>query len=131
VKQRQQTTTRKPPVPSDSHADIEQWIGRVMPGLHPLVERLDELVRETIPGLQYAVKWQKAYYGLPDLGWLIEIVAYDVSVNVVFLGGAELASPPPLGSGRTRYVKLRSLEEAQAPELSEWIAQAGRVPGWK
>jgi hypothetical protein len=124
--------TRKPPVPSDSHAEIEDWIRRVMPDLHPIVKRLDELIRETVPGLQYAVKWKKAYYGLPELGWIIEMVAYDVSVNVVFLGGAEFDPTPPLGStGRTRYVKVHTPEEAQGPEMHEWIKQAGRVPGWK
>jgi hypothetical protein len=64
------STARKPPVPSDSHADIEDWIRRVMPDLHPIVKRLDELICETISGLQYAVKWKKAYYGLPKLGWV-------------------------------------------------------------
>ena len=123
---------RKPPVPSDSHAGIEDWIRRVMPDLHPIVERLDEMIREAIPGLQYAVKWQKAYYGSPELGWIIEMVSYHVSVNVVFFGGAAFDPPPPLGTtGRTRYVKVRTLEEAQGPEMHEWIEQAGRVPGWK
>jgi hypothetical protein len=132
AKQRNSSSTRKPPEPSDRHVDIEDWIRRVMPDLHPLVERLDELIRETLDGLHYAVKWKKAYYGLPELGWVIEMVAYDVSVNVVFFGGAEFDPPPPLGSnGRDRYVKVKTLQEAQAPELQQWIEQAGRVPGWK
>jgi hypothetical protein len=129
---RKPTTAQKPPVPSDSHADIADWIRRVMPDLHPIVERLDELISETIPGLQYAVKWKKAYYGLPELGWIIEMVAYDVSVNVVFFGGAEFDPPPPLGTTeRTRYVKVKTLEEAQGPEMHKWIEQAGRVSGWE
>ena len=123
---------RKPPVPSDSHADTEDWIRRVMPDLHPIVKRLDELICETIPGLQYAIKWKNAYYGLPELGWIIEMVTYDVSVNVVFFGGAEFDSPPPLGATeRTRYVKVKTLEEAQAPMMRKWIEQAGRVRGWQ
>jgi hypothetical protein len=131
-KPRKPTTTRKPPVPSDSHAEIEDWIRRVMPDLHPIVKRLDGLIREAIPGLQYAVKWRNAYYGLPELGWIIEMVAYDVSVNVVFFGGAEFDPPPPLGdTGRSRYVKVKTLEETQEPEMQKWIEQAGRVPGWK
>jgi hypothetical protein len=68
-------SNRKPPLPSDSHADIDDWIRRVMPDLHPVVQRLDEMIRETLPGLQYAVKWKKAYYGLPEHGWVIELVA--------------------------------------------------------
>lgn len=38
---------------------------------------------------------------------------------------------PPLGTtGRTRYVKLKTLEDAKAPEMKAWIEQAGSVPGW-
>jgi hypothetical protein len=125
-------SARKLPVPSESHADIDDWIRRVMPDLHLIVKRLDELIRKTIPGLQFAVKWKKAYYGLPELGWIIEMVAYDVSVNVVFLGGADFDSQPPLGTtGRSRYVKVKTVEEAQAPEMHKWIEQAARHPGWK
>ncbi len=127
-----ETSNRKPPVPADTPAEIDVWTRRVMPDLQPIVAHLDKTIRETIPGLQYAVKWKKAYYGLPKLGWIIELVAYDVSVNVVFLGGADFRSPPPLGeTGRSRYVKVRSLDEAKAPEMRKWMEQAARVPGWK
>jgi hypothetical protein len=132
AKTRKPSSTRKPPLPSDSHADIEDWIRRVMPDLRPIVEHLDRSIRETIPGLQYAVKWKKAYYGLPDLGWIIEMVAYDVSVNLVFFGGADFDPPPPLGdTDRSRYVKMRSIEEAQTPEIRRWIEQAGSGSGWR
>jgi hypothetical protein len=125
------STARKAPAPTDSHAEIEDWIRRVMPELNPIVQRLDELIRETIPGLQYAVKWKKVYYGMPELGWIIEMVAYDVSANVVFFGGAELDPPPPLGTiDRSRYVKVKTVDEAQQPLMRTWIEQAGRVRGW-
>jgi hypothetical protein len=122
---------RKPPEPSANHADIDDWYRHLMPDLQPMIKRLDESIRATVPGLDYAVKWKRAYYGLPELGWIIEIAAYDVSVNVVFLGGADFESPPPLGkTDRTRYIKVTSLEEAQRPELQKWIERAGRTPGW-
>jgi hypothetical protein len=60
MKTRKPYAARTPPVPSDSHADIEDWVRRVMPDMHPIVKRLDELICETIPGLQYAVKWKQA-----------------------------------------------------------------------
>jgi hypothetical protein len=123
---------RKPPLPSADHSDIEDWRRRLMPDLQPIVKWLDESIRATVPGLDYAVKWRRAYYGLPELGWIIEIAAYDVSVNVVFLGGADFKSPPPLGTtDRTRYIKVTSLEDANRPDLQKWIQQAGRTPGWK
>ena len=125
-------TARKPPEPSASHAEIEDWIRSVMPDLHPIVRRLDELIREAIPELQYAIKWKKAYYGLPEVGRINEMGAYDDSMNVVFLGGAEFDSPPPVGSiGRSRYVKLTTLDEAESPEMRRWIEEAARVRGWQ
>ncbi len=130
AKSLKQNSTRKPPEPSSSHADIEDWMRRSMPDLQPIVEHLGALIRKTVPGLQYAVKWKRAYYGLPDLGWIIEVVAYDVSVNIVFFGGAKFDPPPPHGEG-SRYVKVKTLDEARAPEIREWIKQAGRSSGWK
>ncbi len=52
---------RKAPEAMESHAAIEDWMRRVMPDLHPIVKRLDELICKTIPGLQYAVKWKRPY----------------------------------------------------------------------
>lgn len=124
-------SSRKPPAPSESHADIDDWMRRVMPDLHPVVVRLDEMIRAAHPGLQFAVKWKKAHYGLPELGWIIEMVAYDVSVNLVFYAGSEFDPPPPDGSGRARYVKVRSVAEVERAEIQKWIELAGRQPGWK
>ena len=131
AKQLKPLSSRKPPEPAAGHADIDDWMRRVMPDLQPIVRRLDGLIRETLPGLQFAVKWKKAYYGLPDRGWIIEMVAYDVSVNVVFFGGPAFESPPPLGDERSRYVKVRTLDDAEQPEMREWIAQAARAEGWR
>lgn len=119
-------------MPSDSHAGIEDWIRCVMPDLHAIVKQLDESICRAIPGLQYAVKWNKAYYGLPERGWVIEMAAYHISANVVFFTGAQFDPPPPLGTtGQTRYVKVKTLEEAQAPQMHKWVEQAGSAPGWK
>jgi hypothetical protein len=124
--------SRKPPEVATDHSGIDDWLRSQMPHLQPLVKRLDETIRATIPDLHYAVKGKRPYYGLPELGWIIEIAAYDVSVNVVFLGGADFDCPPPLGTtGRTRYVKVTTAEEVQRPELREWIEEASRTPGWK
>ena len=125
------TSSRTPPEPG-THAEIKAWLPRIMPDLNPIVSWLDTTITKAIPDVQHALKWKKAYYGSEKLGWVIELVAYDVSVNVVFLGGADFNSPPPLGdTGRSRYVKVKSLEEAKSDEMKEWIEQAARVEGWK
>jgi hypothetical protein len=129
---RRSITTRQPPEPSESHAEVEEWMRRrVMPDLQPIVQALDASIRDANPGLRYAIKWKRAYYGLPELGWIIEVVPYDVSVNVVFLGGADFDDPPPLGTtDRSRYIKVKTPEEALGPEMRGWVEQAQRVLGW-
>jgi hypothetical protein len=125
------TASRKPPEPTPRHTEIDEWMHRQVPHLQPIVKQLDESIRDAIPGLHYAVKWKRPYYGLQELGWIIEVAAYDVSVNVVFLGGADFVDPPPLGTtDRTRYFKVTSLEDVARPELHSWIEQAARTPGW-
>lgn len=64
---------RTPPQPSADHDDIDDWFEPLMPALLPIVKGLDESIRAAIPGLHYAVKWKRAFYGLPELGWIIEI----------------------------------------------------------
>jgi hypothetical protein len=124
--------SRRPPEPTTNHAVIEDWFRRQMPQLGPIVKHLDQTIRATVPGLHFAVKWRRPYYGLPDFGWIIEMAAYDVSVNVVFFGGADFKSPPPLGTtDRTRYVKVTTVEETQGAQLGAWIEEASRTPGWQ
>ncbi len=122
---------RKAPVPSTDHDAIDDWFKNTMPSVRPIIEALDELIRATIPDLNYAVKWSKAHYGHSELGWIIEVAAYNVSVNIVFFGGADFPNPPPLGTtDRTRYVKIDSVADLLRPDIQEWIEEAGRTPGW-
>ena len=123
--------TRTPPEPTADHAGIEEWFRHLMPDLVPTVRGVDDTIRDVLPGVHYAVKYQRAFYGLPEVGWIIELAPYAVSVNVLFLAGADFVPPPPLGdTGRTRYVKIRSGDDTRSPQLVTWIEQAGRTPGW-
>lgn len=123
---------RRPPEPSGEHSGIDEWFGALMPHLQPIVRRVDEVIRAVVPDLHYAVKWKRAFYGLPEVGWIIELAPYDVSVNIVFLGGADFDRPPPLGTtGRARYVKVTSLQDLRRPELQGWIRKSSRTPGWQ
>ncbi len=72
---------KTPPVPMKSHAEIDEWLRGRMPGLQPIVKQVDEVTRRTLPGVHYALKWKRAYYGSTKTGWMIELAPYDVSVN--------------------------------------------------
>lgn len=131
-KQRKPLSTKKPPLPNKDHGIIKHWIAnRIMPGMQPIVRKIDRLLNESIPNPHYAIKWGSAYYGSQDLGWVIEVAAYEVSVNIVFLNGAQFDPRPPLGDGQSRYIKLKTLDEVDQPEIQKWIEQACGTPGWK
>lgn len=143
AKPRKPNTAKK--AAADGHAAIEDWIerwpwkkgsaGGVNEEMRPIVRQVDELVRGTIPGLQYAIKWRVPFYALPEQGWIIAMDASTSHVTVSFFGGADFDPPPPHDPGtpsveRARYVRVRTSEEAQGPMMRKWIEQAGRVRGW-
>ena len=131
-KQRKPYSTKKPPVAIEDHTKIEDWIQSAILDIQPILKRLDDLICNNISGLQYAIKWGNVYYGLPEHGWIIEMNAYKVSVNIVFLAGKKLIPPPHLGDEENaRYIKIKTLEEVNRPEIKKWIKQARYLNGWK
>ena len=132
-KQRQPLSTKKPPIPFSDHQIIEDWMAnRIMPGIHPLIKEIDNLILASVPELHFAIKWGNAYYGTRALGWIIEVAAYDVSANVVFLSGVTFDPQPPMGTGaQTRYIKLRSVAELRESPLMDFVTQAAKTVGWK
>lgn len=131
-KQRKPLSTKKPPIPSNDHKVIEDWMAtRIMPGMKPMIKKIDRLIHDIIPNLQYAIKWGRAYFGTNELGWLIEVAPYDVSANIVFLNAATFDPQPPLGTGETRYIKLKTMEDVNDPLVVDYIKQAAGQDGWK
>lgn len=104
---------------------------QIMPGIQPMIQTIDRLIHDAIPDLNYAVKWGSAFYGTNDQGWLIEVAAYHVSANIVFLKGAEFNPQPPLGTGESRYFKIRKPEELEKINIERFLQQASRINGWK
>ena len=132
-KNRKPLTTKKPPIPENEYKVIENWMtNRIMPGIKPMIKKIDSLIHDSIPNLQYAIKWGNAYYGTDELGWLIEVAAYDVSANIVFLNGATFDPQPPLGTGgESRYIKLMTIDEVNDQLVIDFIRQAANHDGWK
>lgn len=131
-KNRKPLSTKKPPKAEQDYKVIENWMtNRIMPGIKPIITEVDRLIHHYIPNLEYAIKWGNAYYGTPELGWLIEVAAYNVSANMIFLNGARFDPEPPLGSGDTRYIKLTKIEALQEPYVSDFIKQAAQHQGWQ
>lgn len=122
-------TSKKPPVPKTDYGVIREWIADIRPKINPVVAKLDALICDNIDNPLFAVKWNSAFYGASGKGWLIQLSAYDKSVNVVFLNGNRLIQPPELG-GETRYVKLYSMEDADSVQLDNWLTESCKLTGW-
>ncbi len=122
-------SSKKPPVPNENSDIIKEWIDDARPKINPLITKLDSLVRANLNEPRYAIKWGNAYYGSVGKGWVIQLAAYDISVNIVFLNGDKLSNPPELGS-ETRYVKLTKLQEADSTQLVNWVRESCQTEGW-
>lgn len=122
-------SSKKPPVPDNNLSVITNWIDDTRPKINPLVKKLDLLVRANLNDPRFAIKWGNAFYGCVGKGWLIQLSAYDISVNIVFLNGDKLTNPPELG-GETRYVKLTTLEEVDSTQLINWVQESCKINGW-
>lgn len=102
-----------------------------------IAERIDALAANSLPGLQRAVKWGMAYYGV-DGGWCFSSGAGtssprdDGHVKLMFIRGAEIRPEPPvtpIGMGKsTRGIELASLDDFDAGQVAAWMKQAATIP---
>lgn len=96
-----------------------------------IAERVDALAAKTLPGLQRAVKWGMAYYGV-DGGWCFCCGAFQGHVKVMFIRGTDLKPEPPVtpvAMGKaTRGVELASVKEIDERQVAAWMKQAATMP---
>lgn len=79
-----------------------------------IAERIDALAAKTLPGLQRAVKWGMAYYGV-DGGWCFSSGAFVGQLKLMFIPGTDLKPEPPvtpLAMGKaTRGLELATVKD--------------------
>lgn len=98
-----------------------------------IAERVDALAAETLPGLQRAVKWGIAWYGVGD-GWCFASGGFAGHVKLAFGRGTALTPVPPMtpiGMGKeTRGVDLETLDDIDEGQVTSWMRQATALPGF-
>jgi hypothetical protein len=96
-----------------------------------IAERIDALAAKTLPGLQRAVKWGMAYYGV-DGGWCFSSGAFIAHVKLMFIRGTEIKPEPPvtpIGMGKaTRGVEPASVDDLDERQVASWMKQAAAIP---
>jgi hypothetical protein len=96
-----------------------------------IAERIDALAAKTLPGLQRAVKWGMAYYGV-DGGWCFASGGFVGHVKLMFIRGTEIKPEPPvtpIGMGKaTRGVEPASVDDLDERQAAAWMKQAAAIP---
>src|SRR3954466_10841601 len=96
-----------------------------------IAEAVDALAAKNLPGIQRAVKWGMAYYGVEG-GWCFSSGAFVGHVKLMFIRGTEIKPEPPvtpIGMGKsTRGVELASVDDFDERQLASWINQAATMP---
>lgn len=114
-------------------APVRAYIA-AMPGWKRAVgERLDALIIAATPGVQKAVKWNSPMFGMERDVWFMSWHCFDRYVKVAFFRGAQMEPPPPVGSKQkdVRYLHIHEGDTLDEAQITDWIKQAGRLPGEK
>src|SRR5678815_2713782 len=118
---------------ADGDAPVQAYIA-AMPGWKRDVgRRLDALIERTVPGVRKAVKWNSPFYGVEGQGWFLSVHCFTNYVKVGFFRGAELHPLPPGQSKQkdVRYLDIHQDDPLDEAQLTGWVKQASRLPGWK
>ena len=116
---------------ADGDEPVFAYIASLPQPQREIAERIDALAAKTLPGLQRAVKWGMAYYGV-DGGWCFTSGAFVGHVKLMFIRGTEIEPEPPvtpIGMGKqTRGVELASVDELDEHQIASWMEHAAAVP---
>lgn len=117
---------------ADGDAPVQAYIA-AMPGWkRDAGARLDAIIERAVPGVRKAVKWNSPFYGVEGKGWFLGVHCCTKYIKVAFFQGASLKPPPPVGSKdpNARYFHIYEGEELDEAQITRWVKQASRLPGW-
>lgn len=121
-----------PQIPKgDGDAPVQAYIS-AMPDWKGVIGRhLDDLVNETVPNVQKAVRWNTPFYGTAGNGWFFSYHCFDKYVKVSWLNGGDLDPPPPVESKypRVRYSHFGPDDQIDDDQMRSWLRQAADLPG--
>ncbi|MCA9442441.1 MAG: DUF1801 domain-containing protein [Candidatus Omnitrophica bacterium] len=132
--------TEKPKLLSGGNPQIPKGEGdgpvqayiKAMPGWKKKVgRRLDQLIVETVPAVQKAVKWNSPFYGVEAGVWFLSFHCFTKHIKVTFFNGTSLDPVPPFESKHqeVRYYHLNEGEEIDEKLFTDWVKQASELPG--
>ena len=119
---------------ADGDAPVQAYIN-AMPGWKQHVGKLvDELIMQTLPDVQKAVRWNSSFYGVEGKGWFLNVHCLTKYVKVTFFDGMSLNPIPPGGTAKSkeaRWIDIYEADTLDEAQFTSWIKQAAKLPGWK
>lgn len=122
-----------PQIPKgDGDEPVQAYIEAMPEWKHEVGRQLDDLVTRTVPDVVKAVKWNQPMYGVEGQGFFLAFRCFTRYVKVTFFNGAELDPLPPVEfkDPDARAVHVHEDDELDEEQLTSWVEQAARVPGW-
>jgi len=115
----------------DGNAPVQAYIAAMPDWTRAVGARVDALVDAAVPGVRKAVKWNSPFYGVEDKTWFLSFHVFAKYVKLAFFKGGQLDPLPPVASKQkdVRYVHIHEGDVLDEARLSDWIAQAARLPG--
>ena len=131
LKESPRTGKASPTKAAEGDKPVFDYIASLPQPQRGIAERIDALAATTLPGLQRAVKWGMAYYGV-DGGWCFCCGAFQGHAKVMFIRGTDLKPEPPVtpvAMGKaTRGVEPKTVDELDERQLAAWMKQAATMP---
>lgn len=117
---------------ADGDAPVQAYIAAIPGWKRDLGRRIDALIGRAVPGVRKAVKWNSPLYGVEGLGWFLGMHVFTTYVKLAFFRGTSLRPIPPVDSKSedTRYLHIHEDDELDEAQLTAWVKQASKLPGW-
>jgi hypothetical protein len=115
---------------ADGDAPVQAYISAIPGWKRDVGRRLDKLICKSVPGVQKAIRWNSAMYGMKDQGWFVSFHVFTNYVKVTFFKGTSLKPAPPGGTTKeARWIDIHE-EDLNETQMVEWVRQAAAIPGW-
>ena len=116
----------------EGEAPVAAYIAGLAGWKQDAVTWLDALIVRAVPGVKKAVKWNSPFYGVEGQGFFLSLHVFKSYIKIGFFRGTSLKPMPPGESKgeEMRYLDLHESDVRDEAQMTKWVKQAAKLPGW-